>query len=89
MTDKEDVKIVFPTDYFIKIMMNADDDTRSYVLETLKFHIEGFDQAAVKIRPSSKGTFESWTVNFWAKSEAHVMGTFEDLNKHSGVKMVL
>jgi hypothetical protein len=90
MVDEKDVKIEFPCEYFIKVLMTADDDTRQLVVNTLDGHIESFDfEAHVTTKPSKNGTFESMTVTFWAHSESHIMTMFEDLKTHPGVKMVL
>jgi len=90
MVDEKDVKIEFPCEYFIKVLMTADGDTRMQVQQTLEKHIEGFDmERQCNSKPSRNGTFESTTVTFWALSESHIMDMFQELKGHSGVKMVL
>jgi putative lipoic acid-binding regulatory protein len=55
MVDEKDVKIEFPCEYFIKVLMTADDDTRQLVVNTLDGHIESFDfEAHVTTKPSKK-----------------------------------
>ena len=90
MADENDVKIEFPCEYFIKILMTTDEETRTFVSGTLERHIETFDVAKqTKTKPSRNGTFESMTVTFWALSESHIMNMFDELKQHAGVKMVL
>lgn len=89
MTDEKDVKIEFPCEYFIKVMMKAEEETRTDVHVILAKHIANYNAKDHQTRPSSKGTFESLTVHFWAESEAHIMTMFGELKEHDGVKMVL
>lgn len=90
MTTQEPPKIEFPCeDYIVKIMGDASVEFEAGVLEIVERHAPGFNREKTKIRPSSKGRFESLSVWITATGEDQLRALFEDLKKHPAVKMVL
>lgn len=90
MSDLPPPKIEFPcTGYTIRVMGEASDHFRAYVVEVFERHAPDFDREAVKIRPSSNGRFESVNIVITATGTAQLQAIFDDLKKHPAVQMVL
>lgn len=89
MSHPEAPKIEFPCDYPIKVMGDAGEALQSLVIEVMERHAPGFDQSAVTIRVSSKGTFQSITVTITATGLVQLQAIFDDLKGSELVKMVL
>ncbi len=89
MSHPEAPKIEFPCDYPIKVMGDAGEALQSLVIEVMERHAPGFDQSAVTIRDSSKGTFQSITVTITATGLVQLQAIFDDLKGSELVKMVL
>lgn len=90
MTEQAPPKIEFPCpNYVIKTMGEAGDEFIEAVLKVMRTHAEGFDESRVKIRASSKGTFQSCSVYITATGEPQLRAIFEDLKKYPGTRMVL
>lgn len=88
--DEQDApKITFPCDYPIKVMGETGDELHRIVKTTMHTHAPGFDELSLTIRDSKKGTYQSLTVTITATGEEQLQNIFEDLKKHSCVKMVL
>lgn len=90
MSNLEPPRIEFPcADYPIKIMGESSDDFRQYVLRTICEHVPDFDPATARFRPSSTGRYESVNVAITATGVEQLSAIFEQLKKHSAVRMVL
>ena len=90
MSDLPPPKIEFPcAGYTIRVMGEASDHFRAYVVEVFERHAPDFDREAVKIRPSSNGRFESVNIVITATGTAQLQAIFDDLKKHPAVQMVL
>ncbi len=89
MSHPEAPKIEFPCEYPIKVMGDAGEALQSLVIEVMDRHAPGFDQSAVTIRDSSKGTFQSITVTITATGLVQLQAIFDDLKGSELVKMVL
>ncbi|MEZ5529829.1 MAG: DUF493 domain-containing protein [Porticoccaceae bacterium] len=89
MTTPEAPKIEFPCAYPIKVMGRAGGELHSLVVEVMERHAPGVDQAAITVRDSSRGNFQSITVTITATGEAQLMAIFADLKDSPLVQMVL
>lgn len=90
MSDLPPPKIEFPCEgYTIRVMGEASDHFRAYVIEVFERHAPDFDRNALKIRPSSGGRFESVNVVITATGVEQLQAIFIDLKKHPSVQMVL
>ena len=89
MTEVEAPKIEFPCDYPIKVMGDAGEVLYDHVMMVMERHAPGFDQTLVKVRDSSRGTYQSITVVITATGKPQLENIFQDLKVSSAVKMVL
>jgi putative lipoic acid-binding regulatory protein len=90
MSDLPPPKIEFPCpDYAIRVMGEASEHFRAYVVEVFERHAPDFDRDALKIRPSSSGRYESVKVVITATGVEQLQAIFIDLKKHPAVQMVL
>ena len=89
MTEQDPPKIEFPCAYPIKVMGRSHPQLHSLVLEVMERHAPGFDRAAVAVKDSSKGTFQSITVTITATGISQLQAIFDDLKDHELVHMVL
>ena len=89
MSDPEAPGLAFPCDYPIKVMGNACSEFHDHVLGVMSRHAPGYDRAAVTVRDSRNGRFQSITVTITATGEAQLKAIFEDLKTSGLVQMVL
>lgn len=89
MTEQEPPKIEFPCEYPIKVMGKAHPDFHAYVLEVMHRHAPGFDESAITIRDSSKGTFQAITVVITCTGKPQLEAIHDDLKEHRMVHMVI
>lgn len=91
MTDQpQPPKIEFPCpDYPIKVMGDAGEPLRALVVEVFERHAPDFDAAAIRVKDSSKGTYQSLTVCIEATGKPQLQAIFDDLKASKLVKMVL
>jgi len=90
MSDLPPPKIEFPCpDYTIRVMGEASEHFRAYVVEVFERHAPDFDRQAVTVRPSSNGRYESVKVAITATGIEQLEAIFIDLKKHPAVQMVL
>ncbi len=83
-------KIEFPcADYPIKSMGAAGTEFYQLVVEIMERHAPGFDQTAITVRESSKGSFQSITVFITATGVAQLESIHQDLKASSLTKIVL
>ena len=86
---QEPPKIEFPCDYPIKILGEADNYFLEHVLSVIDKYAPGFDRTRISIRDSSKGRWQSITVNITATGKAQLTDIFNALKQSPKVKMVL
>jgi uncharacterized protein len=90
MSEPQAPKIEFPcADYLIKVLGDADEDMRTYVLEVMERHAPGFDQTRITIAESSKGRFHSLTIWITATGEPQLRAINDDLRSNKKIKMVM
>lgn len=89
MPDQEPPRIEFPCEYPIKVLGRSSDDFRGIVLEVFERHAPGFDQAAITVRDSSKGTFTALTVTITATGPDQLEALHRDLMDTGHVQMVI
>lgn len=90
MSDLPPPKIEFPCpNYSIRVMGEASEHFRAYVVEVFERHAPDFDSQGVTIRPSSNGRYESVKVTITATGVEQLQAIFIDLKKHPAVQMVL
>lgn len=89
MSAQEPPKIEFPCDYPIKVLGRSCDDFESLIVEVFERHAPGFDQAAIAVKASSKGTFTSMTITITATGPEQLKALHEDLMATGMVNMVI
>lgn len=93
MTDQldgqEPPKIEFPCDYPIKVMGRNVTQFRPLILEVFERHAPGFDEAAITVRDSRKGTFLAMTIVITATGPIQLDALHKDLLATGLVNMVL
>lgn len=89
-TPQDAPKIEFPCpNYPIKVMGEASDEMRAYVLQVMQQHAPGFDAKAITTRPSSKGNYQSLTVLVTATGIEQLQAIHTDLKASKMIKVVL
>ncbi|MFA5494822.1 MAG: DUF493 domain-containing protein [Porticoccaceae bacterium] len=89
MTEPQAPKIEFPCSYPVKVMGHACDEFRDHVHQVMDLHAPGYDRAAVTVRDSRNGRFQSVTVVITATSVTQLEAIFTDLKVSKHVQMVL
>ncbi|QFU76927.1 DUF493 domain-containing protein [Halioglobus maricola] len=89
MAEQEPPKIEFPCDYPIKVLGRNSGEFRGLILEVFERHAPGFDEAAITVRDSAKGTFTAMTVTITATGEDQLRALHEDLMATGHVQMVI
>jgi putative lipoic acid-binding regulatory protein len=89
MTEPEPPRIEFPCDYPVKVLGRSGETFEQVVLEVFERHAPGFDQASVRLRASSKGTFISLTVTITATGPDQLEALHQDLLATGQVNMVI
>ena len=83
-------KIEFPCeDYPIKVMGDASKEMHALVIEVMERHAPGFDQSTIAVRQSSKGRYQSLTVNITATGVEQLTALHEELKASDLIKIVL
>jgi putative lipoic acid-binding regulatory protein len=89
LDEPEAPKIEFPCDYPIKVLGRSSEAFESIILEVFERHAPGFDQAAISIRGSRKGTFTAITVIITATGADQLEALHHDLMATGHVQMVI
>ena len=89
MQEQEPPKIEFPCDYPIKVLGRSHADFETIIFEVFERHAPGFDQQAIKTRPSSKGTFTALTIIITATGPEQLEALHQDLLATGMVQMVI
>jgi putative lipoic acid-binding regulatory protein len=86
---QEPPKIEFPCAYPVKVLGRKVDAFRPAVLAVFERHAPGFDQQAVVVRDSRKGTFAAITITITATGPEQLEALHRDLVATGLVQMVL
>lgn len=89
MSDPDAPRIEFPCDYPVKVLGRRSAAFRGVVLEVFERHAPGFDEAAVTVRDSRKGTFCAITVVITATGKEQLRALHRDLMATGHVQMVI
>ena len=89
MQEQEPPKIEFPCDYPIKVLGRSSEQFESVIVEVFERHAPGFDQKAIVVKASSKGTFTSMTVTITATGKDQLEALHQDLMATGHVQMVI
>ena len=89
MAETEPPRIEFPCEYPIKVLGRAGEDFREVILAVFERHAPGFDQEAIMVKDSSKGTFTSVTVTITATGKDQLESLHQDLLATGRVQMVI
>jgi len=93
MTDinanNEETLLEFPCQFPIKAMGKIDIELDLLVIEIVSRHASGFDQQAVKKRPSKDGNYLAVTVTIEATSKRQLDAIYQDLTDHPHVLYAL
>lgn len=90
MAEQVPPRIEFPCeDYPIKVMGVAGESFRAHVLEVIQQHAPEFDPEQVIYQPSRHGRYESIRLSITATGVEQLELIFQDLKRHTAVRMVL
>ena len=85
----EPERIVFPTDYPIKVVARASDDLRGRMDAVFERHFGEFDAGKVTERASAASNFVALTYVMWVTAEDQLGRLHADLRAEAGVMLVL
>lgn len=85
----EPPRIEFPCDYVIRVVGNAAEDFRDFVVEVMARHAELVDPHKVSVRESSNARYLSVTVTIIATGEQQLRALDAELKASGRVHMVL
>ena len=89
MPEADVPRIEFPCDYPIKVMGRSGETFESVILSVFERHAPGFDQRAIEVRVSSKGTLNSLTITINATGPEQLQALHQDLMATGHVTMVI
>ena len=92
MTDTPEEKtqlLEFPCSFPIKTMGRDDSGFREAVVAIVEKHAGEIPESAVRISPSSKGTYVSVTITIEATSQEQLDNIYQDLTAHDDVMVSL
>lgn len=87
METKFDEYLEFPCSFSYKVIGHAHDDLLENVVKAVQIHAPG--DYAPTIRPSSKGTYHSVSINVTVTDKAHIEALYTELGNVKGVIRVL
>ena len=87
MDTKFDEYLDFPCDFTFKVLGVAEDALEEQVMSVIQTHAPG--DYTPKVKPSSKGTYNSISVKVTVKSKEHVETLYQALGDLELVKYVL
>ena len=82
-------EIAYPLDFPIKVMGRREPGFVRTVVNIVRQHAPGFDEATIEMRPSKKNTYLSVTCTIVATSREQLDALYQELNDHPAVVMVL
>ena len=89
MQEPEPPRIEFPCDYPVKVLGLSVPEYEQTVLAIFERHAPGFDQTAISIKASRKGTFTSMTIVITATGQPQLERLHQELMDTGLVKMVI
>lgn len=87
--DAEAPKIQFPCAYPIKVVGNAAEDFREYVIAVMERHAGPLETELVTVQASSNGRFLSVRVTIMATGTEQLQAIFEELKGSGRVHIVI
>lgn len=87
--ESEPPRIEFPCDYVIRVIGNAAEDFREFVIEVMERHAQVVDPHTVSVRESSNGRYLSVTITIVATGEQQLRALDAELKASGRVHMVL
>jgi putative lipoic acid-binding regulatory protein len=85
----EPERIVFPSDYPIKVVARASEDLRGRVDAIFVRHFGDFDAGKVTERVSAASNFVALTYLMWVTAEEQLGRLHADLRAEAGIMLVL
>ena len=82
-------RIEFPCDYVIRVIGNAAEDFREFVIQVTERHAQVVDPHNVSVRESSNGRYLSVTITIVATGEEQLRTLHTELKASGRVHMVL
>ena len=82
-------KIDFPCAYPIKVIAAMGPNLTKEIVAIIKKYDSRISPHKVELHPSKKGNYLSIRYQFWATGTGQLQQMFDDLKKHSLVRMVL
>jgi len=90
MLDNENESLLkFPCQFPIKALGNSRCDVKSVVVDILQRHVDNWESATIKQRPSKNGKYVSVTVSFQAASRQQLDAIYQDLTASEFILMAL
>lgn len=89
MADIEPPKIIFPCDYPLKVVGNAAEDFREFVIEVIERHADVVQRELIDVRASSSGRYLSVRITIIATGEDQLRNLYNDLKASGRVHTVL
>lgn len=78
-TEGEETLFEFPCEFPVKAMGKNCDELEAAVIEIMNRHVPDLGEGAIKMRPSSKGTYVAITITIQAQSKAQLDAIYMDL----------
>ena len=89
MSEQDPPRLEFPCEYPVKVIGRRCESFQPVVIAVFEHHAPGFDQTAIAVRESRKGTFAAMTVTITATGEQQLGALHRDLMATGLVQMVL
>lgn len=87
--DPQPPKILFPCDYPIKVVGDAADDFRDFVVTVMQRHAGELREELIDVRASANGRFLSVRITIVATGEEQLQTIFQELKASGRVHVVL
>ena len=88
-TENEETLFEFPCQFPVKAMGKNCVELEAVVIEIMNRHVPDLGEGAIKMRPSSKGTYVSITITIQAQSKAQLDAIYMDLTACELVKYAI
>lgn len=89
MSGQSPPTIEFPCEYPVKVLGRRSDAFQPTVIAVFERHAPGFDESAIVVRDSRRGTFAAITVTITATGREQLDALHRDLMATGLVQMVL
>ena len=85
----EELELVFPCDYAIKVIGRDENNFERFVRRVITRHVPGVDPDSFSTRSSRQNTYLSVTVDFLAESRSQLNALYVELGADPRVKVIL